>query len=217
MLALTLPWPGLDWQPALPRWRRPWTELRIDVDLPQPVSDLETLEDRWPQIVATEADRVVLPGLPPMLEARVRQVDGEYYIYVIDSASWQLAAYITLNRLLELGRRVDAQLRSPHARVASSYRRRGIVSAVYRWWLGSGRCLVTGARQSPGARALWLSLAAGHELVYVRLAHKRMHLLSTAEPPAEVLAPLEVRAVLLGAGCRVQQLVDGMPAAATGR
>jgi hypothetical protein len=217
MLALTLPWSGLDCKPAPPRWWRPGAELRIDVDLPQPVSDLEALEHRWPQIVATEADRVVLPGLLPTLEARVRQVDGEYYIYVIDSVSWQLAAYITLNRLLELGRRVDAQLRSPHARVASAYRRRGIVSAVYRWWLGSGRCLVTGARQSPGARALWLSLAAGHELVYVRLAHKRMHLLSTAEPPAEVLAPLEVRAVLLGAGCRVQQLVDGMPAAATGR
>jgi hypothetical protein len=211
MRALTLLMPGMAWTQLLFRLWRFWAELRIDVDLPQPVSDLEALEHRWRQIVACEADRVAMPGLPSTLEARVRQVDGEYFVYVIDTACQQLAAYITFNRLNELRRRVDLQWRSPHARVASAYRRCGIVSTVYRWWLSSGRSLVTGARQSPGARALWLSLARQHEMVYVRLVHKRVHLLSTGELPAEVMAPLDVRAVLLGAGSRVPQLVDAMP------
>jgi hypothetical protein len=129
----------------------------------------------------------------------MREADGEYFIYAVDPARKRLAAYIVMSRLIELDRRADRHLRSPHAKVAADYRRIGIASTVYRWWLASGRSLVSGARQSPAANQLWRSLARLHPVVYVSLAGKRVRALT---PPLSVQArdDIDTRVVLLARG-----------------
>src|SRR5690606_31500950 len=108
----------------------------------------------------------------PGLVFHYREADGEHYVYVEDPARRCLAGYTVFNRLVELDRRADRHLRAPHSKYAPGYQRRGIATALYRWWLASGRCLISGARQSPAANALWHSLAAHHGLVYVELREK---------------------------------------------
>lgn len=55
----------------------------------------------------------------------------------------------------ELSRRADPHLRGPHSRYRPDYQRRGTATAVYRWALGIGLCLISGPRHSRGAHALW--------------------------------------------------------------
>ena len=61
--------------------------------------------------------------------------------------------------------------------VFPEYRRQGIASLVYRWWLDGGRNLITGVRQSPASHALWHSLAADYPLYYVQFHDKRLRVL----------------------------------------
>ncbi|MCW5655822.1 N-acetyltransferase [Hydrogenophaga sp.] len=194
LLSLPFPWPPL---PA----RASRTELRIDVARPtQPVADaLENLHAR----LHTPGDS--LQGIPsiglgdPDLVVRYREADGEFYLYVEDLRHRRLAGYTVFNRLVELDRRADRHLRAPHSNYAAPYQRRGLASALYRWGLGAGLCLITGARQSPGAHALWRALARDHELGCVRLADRRLTYLGTEVPPA-VLEDLHTRMFLLGRG-----------------
>jgi hypothetical protein len=65
-------------------------------------------------------------------------------------------------------------VRAPHSRYDTGYQRRGLATAVYRWALGRGTCLVSGACQSPGAYALWRSLARHYETGFVDLRQKTM-------------------------------------------
>lgn len=194
-------------------WRRPLaallTELRIDVFLPDDrvAADLAAINGRADTLLG-QCD--VLDGLrlpPSGLEVRTRCADGEHFLYVVDTACQQVVAYITLNRLVEINRRADRVLRAPHTKVATAYQRRGIASSAYRWWLDSGRSLVTGARQSPAARALWMAMARSYRLVYVVIEDKRIACLEQA-PPDAVLQQLNCRAVLLGRGASLDEFVD---------
>ena len=186
---------------------RHWcAELRIDVDLP--ADDLEgelaQLYARWFMSGAALAD---IEGIGPSrhgLVFKTRHADGEHFIYVVDPVRRVLAAYIVLSRLVEVNRCADKHLRSPHAKVAQAYRRSGITSQVYRWWLDGGRNLMTGERQSPHAHGMWLSLARHYELAYVCLQDKRV-LKVESEAPETVLDNLGTRMVLLGRGCAVSQ------------
>ncbi len=183
------------------RLSRLWSELRIDVDLP--ADDLEhelaQLYARWIMSGADLADLGVRASGDGLV-FKTRQADGEQFIYVIDPARRRLAAYIVLSRLVEVNRRADRHLRSPHAKVAQAYRRRGIASRVYRWWLDAGRNLMSGERQSPHAHQMWMSLARDYELAVVRVQDKRVLPIGscTSEP---VLGSLGTRMVLLGRGC----------------
>ena len=79
----------------------------------------------------------------------------------------------------------------------------GIATAIYRWWLDSGRCLMTGARQSAGAHGLWMALARDYELAAVRIdANKRVQQLPMPPPPGFFDA-LDTRLVLVGRDCRL--------------
>jgi len=109
-----------------------------------------------------------------------------------------------LNRLVEVNRRADKHLRSPHAKVAQAYRRLGITSRIYRWWLDSGRNLMSGERQSPHAHQMWMSLARDYALAYVRLQDKQV-LAVGDHAPESVVSSLGTRMVLLGRGCDVRQ------------
>ena len=90
-------------------------------------------------------------------------------------------------------------MRAPHSRYGSGYQRRGIATAVYEWALGQGFCLISGARQSQGANALWRSLGTRHRLEYVDIRNKRIHCLG-ALVDRQTEESLQTRMLLLGEG-----------------
>lgn len=184
------------------RWLRRATELRIDVGphAAKPVSEeLAAIHDR----IHTPGDRLYgIPSIPlgdPDMVIRYREADGEFYVYVEDLRHGRLAGYTVFNRLIEVGRRADRYLRAPHSKYDAPYQRRGLASAIYRWALDAGLCLLTGARQSPGAHALWHGLAQRYALGHVDVRDKTLTYLGPAVSD-EVLAGLHTRMLLLGRG-----------------
>ena len=202
--------PGL-----LGRWAQWLTELRIDVDLSgrDIQREFDALHDR---IRTNHRTRDAMQPLPLHLHGlvfRLREADGEYFVYAIDPQRNRIVAYTVFNRLVEVDRRTDRHLRAPHTKVVDGYRRMGIASAIYRWWLDSGRSLMTGARQSAGAHGLWMALARDYELAAARIdTHKRVQQLPLPPPPGFFNA-LDTRLVLVGRDCR---LADFMQHAAWG-
>lgn len=182
---------------ALPRA----LELRIDVDLaPAEIErELDALHGR----IARPGDLLhAMPALPagaPGLRLRYREADGEYYVYVEDVMQRRLAGYTVFNRLIEVGRRADPWVRAPHSKFAPAYQRRGLARALYRWALEGGLCLLSGARQSAGAHALWQALAPDYAMGYVDLRSKTLTWLGEAVDAATREA-LHTRMLLLGRG-----------------
>jgi hypothetical protein len=175
--------------------------MRIDVSLDH--RDMATeLAQLWDRL-RERTDK--LQGLPairtalPELAFHYREVDGEFHVYAEDTARDVLAGCTVFNRVFEVDRRTDAYVRSPHSRYASAYRGQGVASAVYRWALQAGMCLVSGPRQSPGAHRLWMALARSHPLAFIELQQRRLRILGTALAPAE-LESYDTRLLLLGAG-----------------
>lgn len=177
------------------------TELRIDVNHSSDEVDaeLEAIRGR----MSRPSDR--LHGLPeirtdiPGLVLRHREADGEYYVYVVDLRRDRVAGYTVFNRLIEVGKRADPHVRAPHSKYAAPYQRMGLATAVYRWGLDAGLCIMSGARQSEGAHRLWLGLARDYELGYVDLRRKRLTYLGR-DVSAGVLGDLHTRMILLGRG-----------------
>ncbi|MFA7606265.1 MAG: hypothetical protein WCY08_06745 [Rhodocyclaceae bacterium] len=182
-------------------------ELRIDVSHSETglETELAGLYRRLRTLGDALGNCTRLPALRPGLVFHHREADGEHYVYVEDAAHHRLAGYTVFNRLIEVDRRTDRHVRSPHSKYAPSYQGRGIASAVYGWALGRGFCLVSGARQSEGAHALWRALARHYPLRWVSLRAKRMHDLGTEVAP-ELAAELDTRMLLLGRGWHLTQL-----------
>lgn len=177
--------------------------LRTDVQLPP--EELERELDALQARLQRPGDPLHgLPGRdfgPPDLLLRQRMADGELYLYVEDIARQRLAGYTVFNRLVELDRRADRHLRAPHSRYRAAYQRRGLAGALYRWALReSGWCLISGARQSEGAHALWLALSREHDWGYVDLRHKRLQALGRALDGPQQREDLHTRCLLLGRG-----------------
>lgn len=176
-------------------------ELRIDVSpgRAEVEDELGALHDR----MRRPGDRLhAMPDQPsglPGLRLRFREADGEIFVYVEDVASGRLAGYTVFNRLIEVGRRADPWVRSPHTKFAPAYQRRGLASGLYRWALDGGLCLLSGARQSAGAHALWQSLGRRYTLGYVDLRCKTLTYLGE-RVSAAVMDDLHTRMVLLGHG-----------------
>lgn len=193
----------------VPPWREFVTELRIDVRH-QP-SDIEKQLQALYRRLNTPGD--ALHGLPllcirvPGLVLRYREADGEHYVYIEDPARRCLAGYVVFNRLIEVNRRADSHLCAPHAKLAPAYQRRGIATTIYRWWLDRGNTLITGARQSAGAQALWLSLGKHYELLYVELRAKQLRCLGR-QVHNRVRQDLHTRIVMLGRGWDVDRMVQ---------
>ncbi len=70
---------------------------------------------------------------------------------------------------------------------------------LYRWALDGGLCLLSGARQSAGAHALWQSLGSRYVLGYVDLRCKTLTYLGEQVSTA-VQDDLHTRMLLLGHG-----------------
>jgi hypothetical protein len=174
-------------------------ELRVDVqwDSAQVDEELNVLHARLTRAGHLGNGHAFPEGRFPELLFHHRQVDGEHHIHVEDVARGCLAGCTVFNRLVEVNRRLDRFVRAPHSRYAQAYQRRGIASAVYEWALAQGYCLVSSARQSPGAHALWRSLGTRHPLEYIELRDKCIHLLGSAVDPA-TQDRLQTRMVLLG-------------------
>lgn len=199
--------------PRVPWFVRPM-ELRIDVRLhPDDVdADLEKLYRRF----RTPGDSLYgiagRRGPSPGLLFRHREADGEHYVYVEDVVHRRLAGFTVFNRLPDLSRRADPLLRGPHSRYGTRYQRQGIATAVYRWALGTGMCLISGPRQSRGAHALWNALARQHELAYVDLREKNLTILGSCVRQ-DMLEDFHTRMVLLGSGWSLDRLIQATGAA----
>jgi len=185
----------------VPPWRWLSSDLRIDV-VHRP-ADIERQLARLHSRLVSPGD--ALHGLPalcihfPGLVLRYREADGEHYLYVEDKARGCLAGYAVFNRLVELNRQADPHLRAPHIKIAPAYQRRGIATAIYRWWLDSGNVFISGARQSIGAHALWRALGKRYALFYVELRDKRLHDLGD-RVDTRTREDLHTRMILLGKG-----------------
>src|SRR5690606_10460281 len=142
-----------------------------------------------------DAQRLPQPGL----QARIRHVDGETFVYLEDLANQRLAGYTLFKRHVELNRRAAKHLRAPHSRFDVEYQRRGICTALYSQQLDDGQCLISGARQSPGAHALWRALARRYPMHGVSLRDKQLHYLGPGLP-LDRLDDLDTRLLLLGRG-----------------
>lgn len=198
---------------ALPRPPRPpWLQylmgLRIDVghDAERLENELDALYRRLNRpgdalegIASTPTDR-------PGLVLRWREADGEFYVYVEDRVRRRLAGYTVFNRLIELDARADRHLRAPHSKYRPAYQRQGLATAVYRWGLDAGLCLITGARQSAGAYALWQRLARHHPLLFVNLRDRVLRELGRQVGDV-VQDDLHTRMLLLGRDWSVERLV----------
>lgn len=202
MSTLLIPFP-------VPPWRKPGTELRIDVSLPRANIEKE-LEALYARLYRTGDSLHDLPQLALDYRGfvfRYREADGEHYIYVEDRQRACLAGYVIFNRLVELNRRADPHLRAPHAKFGQDYQRLGIATAIYCWWLDAGNCLISSARQSVGANALWHKLSKRYPLTYVDLRNKRLCYLSR-EVNETRRQDLHTRMLMLGRGCSLDRLAE---------
>lgn len=187
------------------------SELRVDVaQRPEQLqAELEELFERM------NSPGDALHGLPTLelrhsgFAFRYRQADGEHYVYVQDLARGRLAGYTVFNRLIELNRRTERHLRAPHSKYARIYQRRGIASTIYSWWLDAGNCLISGARQSDGAHALWRSLGVRYRLICVEVRDKSLRYLGD-DIAAYIKQDLQTRLILVGAGYTAAQMESRM-------
>ncbi|RSZ34500.1 MULTISPECIES: N-acetyltransferase [unclassified Variovorax] len=203
MTSLALPFAFL---PLLPGWHLKPAELRIDVD-PGKASPADTLAPVHERMRAMHDRLQEMPGLAlgdPGLRARFREADGELYVYIEDLRRDMLVGYTVFNRLIELSRRADRHIRAPHSQYHPAWQRRGLASAVYRWALGRGICLMSGARQSPGAHALWQRLSRHHEAGFADLRCKQLSYLGR-EVAGATLDALHTRMFLLGGGWTLER------------
>jgi len=192
-----------------PHFRIPFhrpLELRVDVD-PSATNRGDPLTHVYERIQTPGDQLHDLPSFglrDPHLKVHVREVDGERYAYVEDTLRRCLAGCTVFNRLVEVDRRADRHLRSPHSRYLPQYQRQGIATAVYDWALASGICLMTGARQSAGAHALWRNLARRYESGFAELRNKKLTYLGVDMSPGD-LERLETRMFLLPAKCSLPE------------
>ena len=210
-LTLHMPPPALPTLASMVQSLRRWVAplgLRTDVDFNNEdiERELDALYERM-QTPGTPLHGMTLDdGTLPGFRIHTREADGEIYVYVEDVAARRLAGYTVFNRLIELDKRADRYLRSPHSKYALAYQRRGLASTVFRRALDGGMCLMSGARQSVGVHGVWQSLARHYPSGYVEVRDKRLRYLGEHVGDVALLEDLHTRRVLVGAGWSLAEL-----------
>lgn len=134
-----------------------------------------------------ERGRHALSSLPKLdlhfrgIEFRVRRIGREQRVFALDIHSGRLVGYSVFDILPEGARRFRGSVRSVHSRYAAPYQGRGIASAVYTRVLSEGFVLVSAARQSRAAHALWQSLGRRMRLEVVSVSADAIEPLQISE------------------------------------
>ena len=211
VLTLHMPPPAVPTLASMVQSLRGWLAplgLRTDVEFNNEdiERELDALYERMQTPGTPLHGMTVDDGTLPGFRLHTREADGETYVYVEDVAARRLAGYTVFNRLIELDKRADRYLRSPHSKYALAYQRRGLASTVFRRALDSGMCLMSGARQSVGVHGVWQSLARRYPSGYVEVRDKRLRYLGEQVDDVALLEDLHTRRVLLGAGWSLAEL-----------
>lgn len=117
----------------------------------------------------------------PDIEFRVRKIAREQRVYAIDTRCQRLIGYSVFDILPEGSRKLHGTVRSVHSRYAMDYQGRGIATALYTKVLSDGFVLVSGARQSRAAYALWKSLGRRMKFNIVRISPQAIEPLPISE------------------------------------
>ncbi|HLU03372.1 MAG TPA: N-acetyltransferase [Advenella sp.] len=157
--------------------------MRFDVSISN-----EQIEQELADMQARMArGRHALGNLPlmqmqfPDMEFRVRKIAREQRVYAIDTRTGLLVGYSVFDILPEGSRRLHSTVRSVHSRYAAPYQGRGIASALYTKVLSDGFVLVSGARQSRAAYALWKSLGRRMRFDVVKITPETIEPLKISE------------------------------------
>lgn len=175
--------------------------MRIDVRLSNDEIERELAELQARMAHGRHALHTLpLLDLPfPGIQFRLRAIGHEQRVYAVDARDGRLAGYSVFDVLPEGARRMRSTVRSAHSRYAPGYQGRGIASAVYGRVLSQGFVLVSGARQSRAAHALWKSLGRKMPFEIVRVSADTIEPLAISESD-ERFSDLDVR-LRLGGRC----------------
>ena len=182
--------------------------MRIDVDRSDDRLNDE-LDALYPQCLREAAvdGTIFLKKLGNKPLPRYRRTAGkETFIYIEDPEQRRIAGSTTFNRVVGLDRKLDQYVRSPHSRYRTSYQRQGLAKSIYLEALDAGLCLLSGARQSPGALQLWRSLGKHYPLHHVQLQDKQLIDLGRSIE-WKTFEDLHTRLLLCGAGWSAERLL----------
>lgn len=151
---------------------------------------------------------IFLPNLGNTPLPRYRRIAGkESFIYIEDPDRRWLAGTTSFNRVTGLDKRLDQHVRSPHSRYREPYQRLGLAKHIYLEALHAGLCLLSSARQSPGALQLWRSLSRQYPLHHVQIQSK--HLVDLGRSIEwKTFEHLHTRLLLCGAGWSADRLIS---------
>lgn len=183
--------------------------VRIDVDHIDERLDAE-LDALYPACLRDAAvdGTIFLPKLGNIPLPRYRRTaNKETFIYIEDPERRWLAGTTSFNRVVGLDRRLDQHVRLPHSRYREAYQRMGLAKRIYLEALDAGLCLLSSARQSPGALQLWRSLGQHYPLHHVQLQGKRLMDLGRSIERRQ-FEDLHTRMLLCGAGWSVERLLS---------
>ncbi len=168
--------------------------MRFDVRISseQIERELATMQERM------ACGPYALPALPKFdlcfsgMEFRVRRIAREQRVYAIDVRTRKLVGYSFFDILPEGSRRFHRTVRSAHSRYLPPYQGRGIATAIYSKILSDGFVLVSGARQSRAAYALWKALGRHMHFEIVQVRPETIEPLAISERDTRFL-DLDVR------------------------
>lgn len=183
--------------------------MRIDVDRDGSRLNAE-LDALYPACLREAAadGTVFLASMKDTPLPRYRRTAGkETYLYIEDPGKRWLAGTTSFNRVVGLDRRLDKHVRSPHSRYREPYQRLGLAKRIYLEALDAGLCLLSSARQSPGALQLWRSLSQHYPLHHVQMQGKVLVDLGRSIE-WRTFEDLHTRLLLCGAGWSAERLLS---------
>lgn len=183
--------------------------MRIDVDRDgaRLSSELDALYPACLREAAADGAMFLATRGNKLLPRYRRTAGKETFLYLEDPDRRWLAGTTSFNRVVGLDRALDQHVRSPHSRFREPYQRLGLAKRLYLEALDTGLCLLSSARQSPGALQLWRALGRQYPLHHVQLQGK--HLVNLGRSIEwKTFEDLHTRLLLCGAGWSADRLLS---------